>query len=103
MALQEGHAASVEDCSLTVFGKVPILGASPDGIVRFTCECCNYTVRLLEVKCPQQMKNSFRGVEMRVPKLSYETQINVIMGILYIQKLDFFVYRSQEEAVTVTI
>lgn len=103
LMLQEGgHCAAIEDCGLTICKELPILGASPDAIVKFSCKCCENTVRLLEIKCPQQTKNSFRDADMRLPKPMYETQMNVIMGILHISKCDFFVYRSKEETVTVT-
>ncbi|KAH9367308.1 hypothetical protein HPB48_022134 [Haemaphysalis longicornis] len=102
MLQEKGHSAAIEDCGLAICKELPILGASPDGVVKFSCECCKQTVRLLEVKCPQQTKNSFRDADMRLPKPVYETQMNVIMGILHISKCDFFVYRSKEETVTVT-
>lgn len=54
---KEGHSADIEDCGLTIFRELPILGPSPDGVVKFSCECCKHTVRLLEVKCRQQTKN----------------------------------------------
>jgi hypothetical protein len=44
---------SVEECGLFVDKHHPYLGASPDGLV--TCKCC--TEGLLEIKCPESLKN----------------------------------------------
>ncbi|XP_077503354.1 uncharacterized protein LOC144113849 [Amblyomma americanum] len=100
---KSGHTASIADVGLTIFREVPIVGASPDGIVTSNCECCMGTVRVLEVKCPLQLKNSFKDLNEKKPKLIYQTQMNVTMGILNIPECDFIVYCNKDEVATVTI
>ena len=45
---------SVAECGLHVNGKLPFLGASPDGLV--FCECCGNGI--CEIKCPHKFKDS---------------------------------------------
>lgn len=67
---KEGHSADIEDYGLTILRELPILGPSPDGVVKFSCECCKHTMRLLEVKCPQKTKNRSHSVKIRWRTLS---------------------------------
>lgn len=100
---KSGHAASIADVGFAIFREVPIVGLSPDGVVTFDCVCCKGTVRALEIKCPLQLKNSFRDFSDKKPKLIYETQMNVTMGVLNIPECDFVVYCNQDETATVTV
>ncbi|KAL1484348.1 hypothetical protein MTO96_011368 [Rhipicephalus appendiculatus] len=46
---KSGHAASLTDVGLKVFKDIPFIGASPDVVISFTCECCREKVRALEM------------------------------------------------------
>ncbi|CAN7993992.1 unnamed protein product [Ixodes hexagonus] len=92
------HLASMREVGFTLSGKLPILGCSPDGVVTFTCECCEGQEVLLEVKCPTKLENSFTNFEKqkRSLKREYRAQVNVQMGILSITKAHVFVWTEQE-------
>ena len=46
----------VRECGLHIVPEMPLLGASPDGIV--SCHCCGKGV--IEVKCPFNTKMDFQ-------------------------------------------
>ncbi|XP_064461561.1 uncharacterized protein LOC135371436 isoform X1 [Ornithodoros turicata] len=85
----QGHIVEVSQSGFMISQQCPVMGCSPDGIVNFHCRCCEGVQKVLEIKCPQKIENSFTNLK---PKPSYFTQIQVIMGIFGINACDFFGY-----------
>lgn len=100
LLMADGHQPVLEHRGFVIWKDFPIMGCSPDGIVSFDCDCCTEKLTLLEIKCPESLKNSFSGSQ---PKPLYMTQIQVAMGILGIPSCDFFVYKSSTEWRQVTV
>ncbi|XP_029840535.2 uncharacterized protein LOC8052905 [Ixodes scapularis] len=96
----QGHTCIVSNRGLLVWDQFPLMGCSPDGIVTFTCECCEGKERVLEIKCPRQVANAFSKGKPTAP---FYTQIQVQMGITNIAVCDFFVYGGGENWRALTV
>ncbi|KAG0423351.1 hypothetical protein HPB47_000867 [Ixodes persulcatus] len=71
-----------------------------NGLVTFTCACCEGENRILEIKCLNAVKNAFSKDK---PTPLFYTQMQVQMGITNIPVCDFFVYKTPEEWRAVTV
>lgn len=100
LLIADGHQPVLENRGFIIWKDFPVMGCSPDGVVSYDCECCLEKLTLLEVKCPDNIKNSFSGCR---PKPVYMTQIQNAMGIFNIPSCHFFVYKSPEDWRQVTV
>ncbi|CAN7940741.1 unnamed protein product [Ixodes hexagonus] len=92
---EDGHCARIDNMGFMIWEEMPLLGCSPDGIVMYKCQCCLGRRTLLEVKCPNVVRNSFRK-NGEDPISSYYTQTQIGMGVTGTDSCDYFVYQSEK-------
>ena len=94
--LKRSHTnVKFQECGLYVDGKMPYLGASPDGVV--TCDC--HGVMLVEVKCPSRKLEDcdFLSEGRLREKHRYYGQVQGQMMVTGIMASYFLAYLSEED------
>lgn len=67
LQMLQGHQVTLMQAGFVVLEEIPVTGCSPDVIVACSCKCCEGKEVLFEIKCPQQLKNSFSNFDTRTP------------------------------------